>query len=263
MSDHAASLWGERVAALAEAFAAAHKELRKPSADPFETAARVKAVRQVLTGVEVNADKALDAVLTVLETECVRLEAEFWGLLTEACGSRGWDVFGSTNRRLVNKAVFVSLEGSVVKIEGALRPCTPFIPSVVTELAGAIKGVETSEAELKGFMVVLAKAYDSVPRAGLECSLEAVYRQCVFESQKPTFWRGPNAASFAAISRSAFRYRLSEILRLGLLTNDSRAVELGTTTMSKDAWEVYSPGEQRVVIAGRIKLTRAGGDSER
>lgn len=111
--------------------------------------------------------------------------------------------------------------------------------------------------------MVLAKAYDSVPRAGSECSLETVYRQCVFESQKPAFWRGPNAASFAAVSRSAFRYRLSEILRLGLLTNDSRAVELGTTTTSKDAWEIYSPGEQRVVIAGRIKLTRAGGDSER
>ncbi len=261
MKDDAVNSWSERITALGNAFATAHKQLRKLSADPFEVVGCFNSVRQVLQDVGIDHNKALDALLPALESECIRLQAEFWGLLTQACGSRGWEVVGSTNRRMIKKAVFVSLEGNSVKMEGAPGPCTPFVPSFMPMLARVLEEAEASEPELKTFLGVLAKAYDVLPRSGSECSLEAVYRHCLLESQKPNFWRAPSPTSFVVLSRPAFRYRISEILRLGLVTSDSRAVALGTTTMSKDSWEIYSPGEQRVVIAGRFSLTRMGGDS--
>jgi hypothetical protein len=253
--------WSERLSALSNAFGTAHKHLRKAPADPFEVVHRINAVRHALTSVGVDADKSLDAVLQALESECVRLEAEFWGLLTQACATRGWDVLGSTNRRLVNKALFVSQDGSAVNVDDVAAGCTPYIPSLMPTLTRVVEELMASEAELKSFLGVLAKVYDAFPRPGSECSLEAVYRQCIVELQKPSFWRNPTSTSFIRLSRPAFRYRISEILRLGVLTTDGRAVTLGTTTMSKDAWEIYSPGEQRVVIAGRLSLTRLGGDN--
>lgn len=261
MKDDPVNSWSERVSVLGNVFATAHKQLRKLSADPFEVVGCFNSVRQALQGVGIDPSKALGALLPVLESECIRLQAEFWGLLAQACGSRGWEVVGSTNRRMIKKAVFLSLEGNSVKVEGAAGPCTPFVPSLMPTLGRVLEEAEASEPELKTFLGVLAKAYDVLPRSGSECSLEAVYRQCLLESQKPNFWRTPSAASFVVLSRPAFRYRISEILRLGLVTPDGRAVALGTTTMAKDSWEIYSPGEQRVVIAGRLSLTRKGGDS--
>lgn len=259
MSDSTANSWRERLSALSDILESAHKQLRKVSADPFEVSGSVNSARQMLQGASIELGKYSDAILSEVESECIRLEAEFWGLLTEACTSRGWNVLGTTNRRLINKSLFLSLEGRAVKVEGLARVCTPFVPSVIAALAPILDEIRTPEAELKAFLNVLGKAYDAVPRPGSECSLEAAYRQCLFESQKPAFWRSPNATSLVVLTRPTFRYRLSEILRLGLLTSDGRGLALGTTTMSKDAWEVYSPGEDRVVIAGRLSLTRSGG----
>lgn len=261
MKDAPVNSWSERVTALANAFSTAHKQLSKVSDDPFEVMRCINSVRQTLHDVGIDPNEAVDAFLPALESECIRLEAEFWGLVTEACRARGWEVDGSTNRRMVKKALFVSLEGRAVKVEGIPGPCTPFVPNLMPMLARMLEDTEVSELELRSFLVVLAKAYDALLSSGSECGLEAVYRQCVLESQKPNFWRTPNAASFVALSRPAFRYRISEILRRGLVTPDSRSVALGTTTTSKDAWEIYSPGEQRVVVAGRVSLTRMGGGS--
>lgn len=253
--------WSDRLVALNNALATAHKHLRKASADPFEVVHRLNAARHALTSVGVDADKSLDAILPALESECVRLEAEFWGLLTQECAARGWDVVGSTNRRLVNKALFISQEGSAVKVEGVAAECTPYIPTLMPKIARVVEEFMAPEAEVKSFLAVLAKVYDALPRPGSECSLETLYRHCIVELQKPNFWRNPSSTAFMSLGRPAFRYRISEILRLGISTADGRAVTLGTTTMSKEAWEIYSPGEQRVVIAGRLSLTRLGGSN--
>jgi hypothetical protein len=150
MRDNAPNFWGERLAALGDAFATSYKQLRKISADPFEVVGRVNSVRQALKGVGIDADQCFDAILPVLQSECVRLEAEFWGLLTQACAAHGWDVLGSTNRRLVNKAMFVSLEGSAVKVEGVAGACTPFVPSLMPTLARTLEEVEASEGRTEG-----------------------------------------------------------------------------------------------------------------
>jgi hypothetical protein len=229
------SPWSDDFAVVSAAFATAQKQLRTLPLNPFEALRRIEAVRDALKGAGVETVESINAILPRIEAECVRLEAEFWGLLTEACATAGWDVLGNTKRRLVNKTVFVSQEGRIVKVEGVTAPCTPFVPSLIAVLSGQMQDLGGSEIELRSFLGVITKAYDTIPKSGRECSLEAVYRHCIIELQKPNFWRNPKPTSFVGLSRPSFRYRLSEILRLGLSSTDRRRLSLGTTTMAKDS----------------------------
>jgi hypothetical protein len=254
--------WSNELTSLIAALEAAQKQMRTLSPDPFTALRQLDGVRDRLMGVGLRPLDAIERVRKEIETECLRLEVEFWGMLSDACRKAGWDLFGNTNRRLVHRAIFIALDGQSVRIEGALAGCAPFVPAVMTVLSEHLQGLGGSESELKSFLATLVKVYDNTPRPAQECSLEALFRQCVLEAQKPTFWRNPTSKSFTALTRPIFRYRISELLRLGLSTTDGRTISLGTTTMSKDVWELYSPGEQRVVQAGRLSLIPGNADHE-
>ncbi len=253
------SRWSNDLGALANALGTAEKRFRNLPADPFESLRRIDAVVDLLKRAGVGPIPALDATRSDIEKDCVRQEAEFWGRFADACAASGWELLGSTNRRLVNRAIFVSQDGRVVKVEGLSTAYTPFVPKLIAVLVIHLQDVGVSEAELRSFMEVVSRAYDCTPRAGKECSIEAIYRHSLIEAQKPNFWRNPSPGFFVTLSRPMFRYRLSEVLRLGVTAPDGRTLSLGTTTMTKDAWELYSPGEQRVVMAGRLSLTSDGG----
>ena len=253
------SRWSSDLGTLANVLATAEKSLRTLPTDPFESLKRIDAVAELLKRAGVAPIPALDATRSDIEQDCVRHEAEFWGRFAEECAASGWELFGSTNRRLVNRAIFVSQAGRVVKVEGLSTAYTPFVPKLIAVLVIQLRDVGASEAELQSFLEIVSRAYDSIPRAGQESSLEAIYRHSIIEAQKPNFWRNPSPGSFVTLSRPMFRYRLSEVLRLGITAPGDRALSLGTTTMTKDAWELYSPGEQRVVLAGRLSLTSDGG----
>lgn len=248
------SRWSDDLSSLAAALGVTQKQLRTLSPDPFTALKQLDLVSRHLAGIGVNSVATIEVVRQKIENECLTLETQFWGILSEACRNMGWDLFGSTNRRLVNKAVFILMEGQTVRIEGADSGYTPFVPSVMTALSNQLQGLQGSGAELKAFLAVIAKAYDALPRIGQACSLEALFRQCVLEAQKPSFWRNPSTKSFTALTRPMFRYRITQLLQSGLSTPDGRSISLGTTTMSKDVWELYSPGEQRIVQAGRLSL---------
>jgi hypothetical protein len=252
------SRWSDDLAALAAVFATTQEQLQTLPSDPFEALDRIDLLRDALKSAGVETIRSFDQVVPTLQAECVRFEAEFWGLLIQACTTAGWNIVGSTNRRLVNKALFVSHEGRTVKVEGRSAAYTPFVPSLMPALRREMENLQGSESELRSFLRLLNEVYDAVPKSGRECSLEAIYRRCVIDQQKPSFWRNPSRASFIGLSRPAFRYRLSEILRLGILTDDGRRLTFGTTTMAKDSWEIYSPGEQRTVLVGRLSFTSDG-----
>ncbi len=253
------SIWSSQLIPLVAALSSAQRQLRTLPDDPFEAMKQIGVARDDLRGAGVETARVIDLILSDLDGECVKHQAEFWGRLEAACVTNGWELHGSTDRRLVNRALFVSISGPVVKIEGQPSTYTPYIPSLIAPLARWLQGLGGFDrAAIESFTGTLAKSYDSLPRPGVECSLEDVYRRCVIEMQKPIFWRNPTPTSFVTFSRPAFRYRLSEMLRLGISTADGRILRLGTTTMTKDAWEIFSPGEQRVILAGRISLSSNG-----
>jgi hypothetical protein len=257
------SRWTEELSRLIASLDASQKQMRKLSSDPFAALRQLDGVRDHLKEAGIHTLDAIEAVRTKIEADCMQLAVEFWGLLSDACRNVGWELSGNTNRRLVNRAIFVMLEGQTVRVEGVPTGCAPFVPAVMKILGELLQGVGNSEADLKAFMTILSKAYDSASKPAQECSLEILFRQCLLEAQKPTFWRNPTSSSFTPLTRPIFRYRISEILRLGLSTSDGRSISLGTTTMTKDAWEFYSPGEQRVILAGRLSLARESGANER
>lgn len=254
--------WSDELTHLIAALEAAQKQLQTLSRDPFTALRQIDAVRGRLRDVGIAQLDAIEAVRKEIETDCMQSEVQFWGLLSDECHKAGWDLLGNTNRRLVHRAVFIALDGKIARIEGAAAGCAPFVPSVMIVLSEQLQGLGSSEPELRSFLATLAKVYDNTPRPGQECSLEALFRLSVLETQNPAFWRNPTGKFFTALTRPIFRYRLSELLRLGLRTSDGRTISLGTTTMSEGAWELYSPGEQRVVQAGRLSLIPGGADRE-
>jgi hypothetical protein len=252
------SPWTHELAHLTGVLDAAQKQMRNLSHDPFGALKQIDSIRDRLRNVGIKEINALEEVRRTIERDCLRGEMEFWGLFSDECTRVGWDLHGSTNRRLVRRATFVELEGRSVKIEGVSTTYTPFVPTVMTALSAQLQSLGGSQADPESFLTILAKAFDNTPKPAQECSLEAIFRQCILEVQKATFWRNPSSGTFTSLTRPMFRFQLSEIIRLGLSTTDGRTITLGTTTMNKDAWELYSPGEQRVVLAGRISLARGG-----
>jgi len=252
--------WSDQIATLSATLGAVQKQLRGLPESPFEALRRINAARDALQSACIQGIEVIDSAAVALEGDCVRSETEFWGLLTEACGAIGWKVFGSTNRRLIHQAVFVSQDGRSVKVEGQPAIFTPDVPTVMAALRHQFQDIESSESELRTFLDLLIRAYEATSKTGSECNLEELFRCCVVELQKPGFWRNPVKASFVSLTRPAFRFRLSEILRRGMTAPDGRLISLGSTTATKDAWEVFSPGEQRVVLAGRLSCVSIRGD---
>jgi hypothetical protein len=250
--------WSDELATLTARLASWQKRLGTLSPDPFIALQQLDEVRSQLKDLGIPDLAVIEGVRGKIDSECVLWEVEFWGRFMKACEEAGWALAGTTNRRLVNRAVFVSLEGRTVRVEGAAN-CSPFVPSVIRALSAQLNVPPITDAELKDFLSTLAKAVDSMQASGLEASLEDIFRRCVLEVQKAAFWKNPTPVAFTPLSRPTFRYHISEILRRGLETPDGRVISLGTTTMTKDAWEVYSPGEERVVMCGRLGLISGSG----
>jgi hypothetical protein len=256
--DYEPTVWSDELATVTATLASCQKRLGRLSPDPFMALKELNEIRSNLADVAIPSLPIIEGVRDKIESECVLWEVEFWGRFTKACEDAGWTLAGTTNRRLVNQAVFVSLESRTVKVEGAAN-CSPFVPTVIRTLSALLNAVPTTDAELKVFLSAVAKAVDNAQPPGREASLEDLFRRCVFEVQKPAFWRNPTLVAFTPLSRSTFRYCIAEILRRGLETPDGRVISLGSTTMTKDVWEIYSPGEERVVMCGRLGLVSGSG----
>jgi hypothetical protein len=251
-SHSATSEWASRLAAASSVFKAASQLAGHPPEDPFRVRRDLQNLTENLKELKLETLLPPPEWMQRIEVECTRLKAEFWDQLAGACTQRGWELHGTTNRRLINRGLFVEAEDEGINIE-TLPPLTTFhIPAVLQQLDPVVSGLAASRQEPKQFLEVLQRALDSL--GGGERSLEDVYRGVVVQAQKPAFWKTVNPQQFVRITRPQFRALLAQVLQTGQQTPDGRELRFGTTVQAKEAWEIYSPGEGRVVQVGRLSL---------
>jgi hypothetical protein len=251
-SQSATSDWASRLAAASGVLKAASQLAGHPPEDPFQVRRDLRNITEKLKELKLETLLPPPEWMQRVEIECTRLKAEFWNQLAGACTQRGWELHGTTNRRLINQSLFIEAVDEGVNIE-TLPPLTTFhVPTVLQQLDPLINSFAASRQEPRQFVEVLQRALDSL--GGGERSLEEVYRGVVVQSQKPAFWKTVNPQQFVRITRPQFRALLAQVLQTGQRTPDGRELRFGTTVQAKEAWEVYSPGEGRVVQVGRLNL---------
>ena len=189
------------------------------------------------------------------EENCQVFKATFWDRLGRACAARGWEVYGVTARRLICRGIFVEQQENEVRLEGESKRLTPVVEDLMKRLEVLSATLVPRNFAPESFLRLLADACSAVPGEGAR-SLEQVYRACVSIGQKPSFWKYGLSEDFEPLSRMAFRARLSAVLDGPLEGLDMR-LQLETTINKAQAWEVYSPGEGRVVQVGKLAVLAA------
>lgn len=229
------------------------KSLLNTSGDPFSQRQRLEKATKVLEKLKLDQLTPPAAIWKQLDGKCIQLAEEFWNSFTKETGKLGWEVHGTTNRRLINRGIFLNLKGGRVIIEEVNVALDPYVLAVIEHLKPEIESLLSKKLKLEVFMDVLASAYDEL-EGPKEKSIEAVYRQAILLSQTPAFWKGGSQKRFNSLTRAMFRARLSEVLRTGLRDKSGRELQFGTTADTREKWEIFSPGEGQVVQVGRMAL---------
>lgn len=219
--------------------------------DPFALREHLDRAEKTVRDINVEQLRVPVDARKSVETRCVEGTAEFWQKLCLAAKEFGWEVHGSTDRRLIARALFVDLKNDAVTIDGVPAKLTPHVPAVVAALKPVIESLATPKDKLQEFANTLAEAYDAAGGAG-EIAVEAVFRQCILLMQPAQFWATIEPARFQSLPRPLFRFRISAILAENLRSAKGREMRLTPTVNRKDIWEVFSPAEGRVVQVGRI-----------
>ena len=251
--------WADDLLSLGRSIQAAIRKLGKLPEDSFRRRDELEAIAHTLSSLGLERLAPPKGIRDELSARCTQLTAEFWQQFSVACQKMDWSLHGTTSRRLLCRAIFVELKGEAVAVEGIAGTLTPDVPTLVERLKPEVENVLPKNFNLKDFITHVVHAYDRQAGASVERPIEDVYRASVLFCQKQGFWRTLDASQLVAMTRPMFRARLTEWLRLGLKTADGRALQFGTTSESRDTWELYSPGEERVVQVGRLGLARLEG----
>jgi hypothetical protein len=219
--------------------------------DPFAQREQIERTAKTLSEVDLNRLKAPDAHRMAVDAQCVAASAEFWQRFCAEAQSAGWEVHGSTDRRLVSRAIFVEVRNDAVSIDAAPGKHSPHVPCVIRTLKPHVDGLATDKGTLRQFIDLLAKAYDALGGQG-EVTIEAAFRQTILLAQSPMFWANLEPAKFRCLPRPVFRHRLSAVLAENIASTDGRDLRLTPTVNRKDYWELFSPAEGRVVQVGRL-----------
>lgn len=238
----------------AKSISAIAKEIAKAPADPFAARKKFQSVEEKLRKLSLDVAPELTKRIEELDASCTIREAEFWNDLSTLCKQRNWELVGSTDRRLIQRGIFVELKRGRVVIDELLIESSPYLPAVERQLEDSIEAMQLSYDRPGRFLDFLAQAYDALPGAS-ERSLEDVFRMFVLRSQKGAFWKCPSAATFSLSPRPKFRAQLSAALASGGSCSDGREISFGTVISSESAWEMYSPGEGRIVQVGRVSFS--------
>jgi hypothetical protein len=226
------------------------KALASKGDNPFEA---LSCTRSLLADLEQC--KAIESYLhdqlARLDTDCAERRLEFWSGFSKMCSAQGWTLLGSTNRRLASSGIFVELEGDNVVIEELDLRLRPDPSSVAKAIAPTISAIRKWSDQLDEFRVMLERGYAMVPGVGGK-PLEAVYRATVFCAQRAGFWKALKPSAIVAIVRPVFRACLSDLVSKGVTTSGGCRIVFGTASPGIETWEIFSPGERRVVQVGRI-----------
>jgi len=250
--------WAGDIESLGKKLLAHAKSLIAAGDDPFAQLEHIERTDKAISDLTIRPPKVPSDLRAAIDTACVEAVAEFWQKFCTAAKEAGWEVHGSTERRLVACAFFVELKNDAVVIDGIPGKHSPYVPAVFDLLKPHVQGLTTDKASLQRFGEILGEAYDVFGSQG-EVPIEAVFRQCVLLAQPATFWTTIEPSKFQAFSRQLFRCRLSAMLAENVKPGDGRELRLTPTVNRKDVWELYSPAEGRVVQVGRIAFLKRSG----
>ena len=127
---------------------------------------------------------------------------------------------------------------------------TPYVPTLISVLTPLAESFILSDRDMTSFMTNIHEAHRDVGQR--EAPLEEIFHRIVILLQKQMFWN--TMKGFVPFTRAMFRLRLSEALEKNLSTPDGRTIQLGATRLGQSAWEVYSPGEMRLIQVGSLAL---------
>lgn len=246
--------WAATLGAASRVLKAASKFSTDAPDDPFEARHNLQDVINKLRAAHLDALAPPAELMQKLDAECTREKAEFWSQFSTVCAERGWQLDGSTGRRLLNRSLFVEATDDGVMIETLPATQTFHVPTVVKTLDSIVGEMSSIRQDPRHFLELVQRAFDSVGGGG-ERPIEEVYRGVLWHAQKVTFWKTLSPQQFVRITRPQFRSLLTQVLQLGVRTPDDRELRFGTTIQAKEAWEIYSPGEGRVVQVGRLSLS--------
>jgi hypothetical protein len=247
--------WASEIEAVSKRLQSPAKVLLAGGTDPFVHRDMIHQLGKILADVNLESLKAPAEVRKAVETACVEARAEFWQRFCVAANDAGWEVHGSTERRLVARAFFLELKNDAISIEGVPGKHSPHVPAVIESLKPHIGLLATDKRSLQRFSEILAEAYGILAGQG-EVPVEAVYRQCVLLVQPAGFWANVDQSKFQTLSRPMFRCRLSAVLAESVKPADGRELRLTPTVTRKDVWELFSPAEGRVVQVGRLAFIK-------
>jgi hypothetical protein len=150
----------------------------------------------------------------------------------------------------LKRGLFIEVNEEGVNVEN-LPPLTFHVPSLVKAIEPAVDALVPPGHDPRQFLDLIARAYDALGGQG-EQPVEEIYKRVIWNVQKVTFWKSLNTSQFVTITRPQFRARLTQSLEIAQKTSDGRELRFGTTVQPREAWEMYSPGEGRVVQIGRV-----------
>jgi hypothetical protein len=241
---------------------------------PLEGAgARAKRLAKVLEGTAPNYFEALELVQSIendlasldacreylrnqaqdLAEKCARSQADFWESFSKTLTQYGWNIVGKTERRLLERGIFVELAGDKVSVDELGLTLGAMGVQVADALQSHVKDLRGWVGRPKEFLAALEKAYEAAP-GDRERSLESIYKGTLLNLQKSSFWKQPTGATLVPLSRPAFRACLTAAMQAGGRTPKGRVPRFAASLQDRDAWELYSPGEGRVVQVGRLVL---------
>ena len=120
--------WAGDLESLSKKLQSHAKAILAAGDDPFAQREQIERTARTLSEVDTNRLKAPDALRKVVDTQCVEARAEFWQQFCASAQTAGWEVHGSTDRRLVSRAIFVELKNDMVTIDGAPEDILPTCP---------------------------------------------------------------------------------------------------------------------------------------
>lgn len=241
--------WASSLESLSKQLRTNAKAILTSGDDPFVCRQHMDRASKLLG--EIDLLKRLPELQRFIGKECLEATAEFWQRFCSAANDVGWEVCGSTERRLVSRAFIVELKDEIVSVDGVPGRHSPHVPALINTLKPHIDRLSESYGSLQQFADLLARAYDSLGGHG-DIGVETVFRQCVVLMQPSTFWTNVEQSKFKSFPRPAFRYLLSTMLAENTRAADGRELRLTPTVNRKDVWELFSPAEGRVVQVGRL-----------
>lgn len=253
--------WGIRLESIGKRLQDLGGRIQKTSIDPFRKKTLIESADKFLSEVGFENLRPGADIYTSIEGACRVESAEFWSRFSEAASLEGWSIHGTTARRLLARAIFVTMKSDEVFVEGIAQGLSPHVPALISVLKPLVAKTVSSQQELMKFLGLVERAWEIFGAKG-EVPLETIYKQVFLLYQGNLFWDSIEPQKFQHISRPLFRNRLSTILERNICSRKGRSIRFGTTLNPKEAWEIFSQAEGRVVQVGRITFEEGTTDAD-